>query len=279
LFLGEQHSYHYHRKKHKIPLSEIIVDYLQQADHVDFLFETDVRKTDVLALDMNSDEMAEYQEQIRVPKNITGNAILNQVRRLLAPYIKPYNDDDGAAKQFPAARVHWIDLDFNAGHKKSHPFLDALSDLTFRLNLENYEPFFQRIEACIMKESELTEADFLEAFRWEHSTKSNFEHRLSLQKRIFLVSLNILMGEDKVFYKCDHYTSVFMERAAEFDYSQYSFYSALHRFFMDVYTCCRILKTDAVETWYKNIIVYSGLLHTITCAKLLRLEGFSVYKI
>jgi hypothetical protein len=202
LFLGEQYSSHYHRKKNKLPLSEIIVDYLKHANHVDFLFETDVRKTDVLALSMNSEEMAEYQEQIRAPKNITGNAILNQVRRLLAPYIKPYNDDDGAAKQFPAARVHWIDLDFSLGHKKSHPFLDALSDLTFRFNLENFEPFFQRIEGCIMKESDLTETDLLEAFRWEHSKKTMFEHRLMLQKRIFLVSLDILTSEDKVFYKC-----------------------------------------------------------------------------
>jgi hypothetical protein len=50
------------------------------------------------------------------------------------------------------------------------------------------------------------------------------------------------------------------------------FYFIVHRFLMDFFTCCRILKEEG--RWYKNIVIYAGAAHTRNIERILLLLDF-----
>ena len=51
----------------------------------------------------------------------------------------------------------------------------------------------------------------------------------------------------------------------------------IYRFFMDMYTVCRLLKTDG--EWYKNIAVYAGSTHVLRIGTILQEIGFTVNRV
>lgn len=51
------------------------------------------------------------------------------------------------------------------------------------------------------------------------------------------------------------------------------FYFMVERFFMDFFTCCRLLKDEG--RWYKNIVIYAGALHTNNIGRMLYSLGFT----
>jgi hypothetical protein len=55
------------------------------------------------------------------------------------------------------------------------------------------------------------------------------------------------------------------------------FYYYVQRFFMDVYTCCRIVKNE--EVWFKKIAIYAGNFHVENYIQLLKAVGFSYHPV
>jgi hypothetical protein len=105
-------------------------------------------------------------------------------------------------------------------------------------------------------------------------------------KIYFFRSVYTILSESTFFRKCfgsdpTRYVPliklqrVFMGRweiQATSDNSIDHFYFVLQRFFMDFFTCCRLLKED--KRWFKNIVIYAGSAHTENIEQLLLLLEF-----
>ena len=291
LFIGEFHSENFRRKHGFTPISELIVPYLREANYVDFMFETSVREVNDFAAQkfsrMTYDDMHRYQRQLEEPKNTTGIDILNQLRQLLCWYIP--TEGHPARGKFPKAKVHYIDLAYPLGHKKSNNLLHVLNDVVeLNRDSDTRKPRFAQLKRKIQSQlielsrdtdSPLTDAIFRDAFNMSLA----FEDREYALRLIFdcafeelrrLVLKNCYAQERNIETK--YYSSMFLASCEMDNYSDYDFFFKLHRFLMDIYTCCRILKSDSNERWYKNMVVYAGAFHTVNCIRLMELYGFTL---
>jgi len=70
-----------------------------------------------------------------------------------------------------------------------------------------------------------------------------------------------------------------MKLCLENNFDEIGFFFWVHRYLMDVYTCCRILKHDADEKWYKNMVVYAGANHSINCMQIMQAHGLKIFNI
>jgi hypothetical protein len=292
LFIGEVHSEKFRRKYGCTPISELIVPYLQNANYVDFMFEASVQEVNEFSTQkisqLTHNDMRSYQRQLEKPKNTTGIDIMNQLRQLLCWYIP--TEGHPARSKFPRAKVHYLDHAYPTVHKKSNTLLHTLNEITnvdrhadtFRVQ---FDPMKRKIQSQLielshhMEDNLLTDALFFEAF----DMSTTFEDRVYAQLLIFdcafeelrrVVLKNCYAQERNI--NTLHYSSMFMTYSEKHNYDDFDFFYYLHRFLMDIYTCCRILKTDANERWYKNMVVYTGAYHTMNCIRLMELYGFDM---
>jgi hypothetical protein len=77
---------------------------------------------------------------------------------------------------------------------------------------------------------------------------------------------------DYIYYQWIDPKSPTVEPQENLEGDYYYFYFRVHRFFMDVYTCCRILKKE--DPWYKNVVLYAGYAHIRNCSGILQRIGY-----
>jgi len=266
LLLGEIHS----AISLDTGVDEIIKGYLETVnENVDFMLEVSPQQLDL--------PIQIYPE----------SSILNKIRSKLALYI-PYKQVP--PPHFPKARVHWIDTEFGWLTNNRDPFYKFLHCLNRVRELSNPEPYIKVIEDLLMKFGNLKE-NKMSSFLTYHG------HGGAIKRRqpdtwhnwrddmydIFAASLEWCQKSPiKTFKNCllqrnDDYFSMFNDVYGYLIMSPVNFLFCLHRFLMDVYTCCRMLKVD--DPWYKNIIVYAGASHTQSCAQILQHYGFKAERI
>jgi hypothetical protein len=292
LFIGETHSNHYHRKKNFVPMSELIIPYLTQAHYIDFMLETSAVRTDLRNSMYDSDDVDELRRLIQFPKNKTNLSILTQLEILVAPYITTAKSV--ARKKFKAARAHYIDIDFAEGHKKYSPlvhlltsFVDCRSEVG--AGSTRCAQYVDAIEDEVISSSEqgigsapVTKSIIEGAFAASKPMKTRIESMRRIFEIVFIVIQETLLN------KCIRhnrskttqvYSDLFFELCETYDFSKEEFFFLLHRFIMDVVTCCRLLKSDKNKQWYKNMVVYTGASHTLNCVNLLQMYGFKAHLI
>ena len=112
-----------------------------------------------------------------------------------------------------------------------------------------------------------------------------------LDKREFVRNVFTTLFQGKYFTKCstekrafplETYVDIFMRawEGAELKLLD-DFLFDIHRFIMDIYTCCRIMKREKNDTshWFKNMVVYAGNFHVLKDINILMQNGFSAWRI
>jgi hypothetical protein len=290
LFIGELHSKSYHRKQGFVPISEIIVSYLNRANFVDFMFETAVSHINDINSSHSIQAITRFQEAIKSPKNTTNADVINQIRRVLSPYIPTQGHPP--RKTFPKARAHYLDFSFDPGHKKFNTLLNLFTCLAYtNKSTDTRQTTMDKIKTELIELSRfmddddsgypLTDDNFRFAFGKEpfaarkHTLRLIFNCAFDELRRVVL-NRCYRQGRN---IKTSEYTKIFLELIETLRCTEIEFYFQIHRFLMDIYTCCRILKTDANERWYKNMVVYTGGMHTARALKILQLYGFTLKNI
>ena len=267
-------------------MSEIIVPYLTRANFVDFMFEVAVKHVDDINATLSNQHASRLQQEVKSPKNTSGVDIINEIRRLISSYIPTQGHPP--RNWFPKARAHYLDLDFLPGHKKYNTLLDLITRLAY--NSSQARTFIDKIKKELIGLSYFMDDDSGYPLTDDvfHLAFSNqpFAARKNALQLIFncafdelrRVVLNKCYREGRNI-KTSEYAKIFMSIVESSNCNETKYYFQMHRFLMDIYTCCRILKRDADEKWYKNMVVYTGAMHTARCLKLMQLYGFTIQNI
>ena len=277
LYIGEAHGTEYCRNNGFKPMSELIFPYLQNVTSpLDFMLEQLGEKPKSIeppqAMVPTIQRMAE--------KNINDSdfTILAQIRQLLEPYMFPENEVISKTNEkynlvrqtFPKARVHWLEPSVFPDKTKGDRLMNAFmkisnyqsSDTNFSIISPDEEnKFLQSVDSIIFGDNS------------KDLPKSKVKE--------FVKSCIPILQTAKCFSKCferganlspQQYADVFDAYLPESAYNdKLRTYFFFQRFLMDIYTCCRILKTES--GWYNNILIYAGDLHRGGVVKLLQLYG------
>lgn len=256
LLIGETHQQSFFGDKGYVPLSRIIVDYLQNVKQkVDFMFEVDETVVGIT-------DTPEYVTEIASrPENTSDLHILNQVRILLKSYVR-------REKRFPNARVHYLDKEkFRDGWLKE--LTEGANDDEIIFKTDD-EQLFQELFPNLYKVLGVTKVDGTEV----PDVKRMLELTLESWPFTKCRTRHKAMMPIHHYVRMFHGMNAFVKQDGDDDFKTFLF--TLHRIIMDMYTSCRILRNE--DGWYNNIIVYAGALHTYNMAHLLNSNGYSIQK-
>lgn len=109
-------------------------------------------------------------------------------------------------------------------------------------------------------------------------------------KRLFVADCLEVLMMSKFFRKCkagnenerglpiSFYVDVFFERSFEWR-SLNLFYMYIQRYFVDIFTVCRLFKHRIDPTQFQNVVIYEGQAHLIYQRRILELNGYEVHPI
>jgi hypothetical protein len=197
---------------------------------------------------------------------------------------------------YPYARIHWIDeLKFPHSRNKGDQLLThfkkfvlaAIEGLHEKCDTER-----RKIDLCMIH-------DFGYTPTWSsgpnHELYNNKQEKLSFNDHgiaDFLHCCYDALRESRYFRKCyggdpsrqelpswEIYREAFLACywVHITNKSINPFYFYIQRFFVDMYTCCRIMKKD--PRWFKNIVIYTGALHTNVYIFVLSRMGYVAHDI
>ena len=280
LFLiGEFHGDKFCRDKGYTPLAQIIEEYLQSRSYeepVDFMLEMTNYKHE------NTPEHLENTRTfVKGRTGIPNSANIEFTRELATHYLHLKNTN---------SRVHWLDIEYPFKKNKTDKLL-----LFFYEFVINATPDYLHSRWQIDKYL-IDDLKFTPKWSIRHGYDGGTYETNNLEKAAFLRATD----EDKInflktcydalrgsifFSKCygvqvpswEIYRDVFIESLKKHTNSIDEFYFNVQRFFMDMYTCCRIMKTDA--GWYKNIVIYAGDNHVQNYIDILTRLGFESHEL
>ena len=302
LMIGEKHQTNFCTEKGFAPIARYIEDYLGTAENVDFMLETPNDIADDFEPNMENESyissLQKAREQVGSDKNTSGRTILGLTRILVTRFLEP---NKGAPYQYErdksiTNRVHYLDIAYVRNEtEENDPFLTAFRDFVYEMaviknvKVVNYI-IKRRINPVVVREVErLYNGSSLPWIDASGSANDLLFERSSFEDKKMFVRASIeLLKKTKFFKKCfqkdqrevstDVYVDAFME-TNEPTTGMLQFYFYVQRFFMDIYTTCRILKTHTHPTWYKNIVVYGGYLHMLRITNLFRKLGYTEHKV
>ena len=304
LFIGETHQNKFCSKKGFVPIARLIEDFLYKADNVDFMIEYENATRYFSAKTYKTTKtLKKIRKIIDEGKGSRSMPIIALTRHLVDRFIPktqkyplrnseidPSKDTttfEKRTERLKNARVHWLDpsrvekvetkgdqlinLFYNHADDVSTGQLrkDQMLKINKVLDLDPVQVPFA-LQETVVNNVRLNQ--LMQLF-----DQSNLNSRLTF----FNACLEHL-SDSKHFRKCFREnrldrqicTDIFFEHLKS-DCSIRSFYFLIQRFFMDIYTCCRIMKRDANhERWYKNIVVYEGDAHVDRQVSILLRNGY-----
>ena len=284
LLIGEIHVRTFCNHYNYRPLAQFIEDILENSDQpLDFMLE---EQNFVLPLTpeeiTEAREIAQSEENRPNKRDNTLMFNIDLLRRLVRRYIPHEKANKGEKKYevkvLPNARVHWIEAEYTHGMYASGKvvtpgeiLIESFSDFV-RWIPDNKDDFtsdnFFYLERSLKRITETigftdecftTDALFLQA---TEETNKMFLRKIMKaleSSKLFkncLGSSRRLSSED--YYKCvlDKFNQIGARRRK---HPRYYFVFYVQRFLVDVFAMCRIVKKD--PRWYKNIVVYAGMVH------------------
>jgi len=271
LLIGENHSSNECREKGLVPMHEIIIPYLKETPHVDFMFEMDYeeipfyRKADLL------DELS-LDEKLAIT---------------VAKYI-PIKRREAGANDLQS-RIHWLDTLYpksttNNVDKEAQSFFFNLGSIVDDINrtedaVQNAQRKLFRI--LISKSN----AETIEAVENVRDTPEGDKYILRLGKDldIFLKLCISIILQSYRYIKCSAINVNIYLGAFKAAYlptrtftSNISLFYDLHRLALDIYACCRLAKND--HQWYKHIVIRVGDAHAVSLQYIFAATGYSLRK-
>ena len=244
LLIGEYHDI----DKGTIPaITDVITSFLRDTKYVDFMFECN---------------QVEYRPfKWYNPKRV----ILSNLCRMLKSQLPTRKGDQ--LHEF--SRVHWLDQSYKEKHKREkrdNPIwitqLDALADaytINAKIEDEYAESHFPELIDAFQNTFK-TAHEFIEHVLDQILNLKDFQqcglHSSLLTRENYSRILLKLYTRNKTFCK---------------------FAFEVHRFIMDMYTCCRVLRMEG--EWYRNIVVYTGGFHSARVGWMLSQADFTVRRV
>ena len=242
------------------------------------------------------------------PTNVNPVYILELTRSVVFPYIK----NDHKYTKLPNARVHWLepvvgyhsDHDLRSGESLQYWFhlylkakyekngymdlvlVEAVDEKVLAENQKQIDHCFDEINK-VVQTSERPVPAFTRPPKGGKNKRLHYGNAFTAatreEKLAFLdVCIDKLLGST-FFKNCKRQTR-FFDHVVYRDAFWASwegtttktiedFYYYVQRFFMDVYTCCRIMKQE--EVWFNKIVIYAGGFHVKNYISLLQAAGFT----
>jgi hypothetical protein len=309
--IGEMHTPVFCRDKGFTPLCSIIEEYLRtRTEPVDFMIETD-NEIDRQVPPLEETRENCSTQRVNHDENII-QLVRDMVAQYIPPVRKSVlSFPPRTVVELPNARVHWLDptlspprtkadwlfhymiqnvdlyydiVNENAGEAFSHNQLTSLYiSRTFINDLLDIQPDSPEASWALPEPSVIhtyeTQGHLDTIPGRELFLQSDESSKISFFKKVYDV-----LADAKFFKKCYSgdrliewgiLQTVFTRLWREYNPVNSTiehFYYTLTRFFMDFFTCCRILKEEG--RWYKNIVIYAGATHTTNIGRILLLLGF-----
>lgn len=309
LFIGETHQNQFCSKQGFEPIARHVEDFLYNGDNVDFMIEYE-NATRYFSANTYKKRTMTLKKVRSITHDGKGNkkrrpAVITLTRHLVDRFIPkkqkyelrnsemdrfdPTKDTTKFEKRnefLNNARVHWLD-------PSKIEKVETKGDMLVNL-------FYQHVNAY--SGGHVTKTDMLKINKvldldpvqipfavqengnnvtLDHLMTSFTQSTMNSRRAFFNVCLDHL-SDSKHFRKCFRERrldrqiceDVFFEDV-DADATVRKFYFLIQRFFMDIYTCCRIMKRDANhERWYKTIVVYEGGAHVDNQVKMLLRNGY-----
>ena len=290
--IGEQHTNNFCRHRGMTPVAQIIENYLAQDNGVDFMIEMPNNYSPDYSLD-------EIRQIVTEPVNrhLTldehGNSA-NYKNPLQVIHMTRFLAFKSRARRGPT-RVHWLEPHFppvkaplSTGDKLINAFMDFLNHYFEKRSFVEtitYRRHRLHINSILRDATGFTPA-------WSDTATGTDFYRYGNDPKIaFFTQCYNLLSTSKFFRKCreggprqinfEIYRDAFLEMwPSQDDKSINAFYFHMQRFIMDMFTCCRIMKTDKENPiWYKNIVIYAGNWHVINYINILKKLHYTQYKL
>lgn len=279
LLIGEEHTRNFCRDRGMTPLAEIIENYLDQNKNVDFMIEMTNRESHTKS---TTDDIRRIvtENKNRPPVGL-GPAPMQIITMTGALAYK--------AMRNKPTRVHWLDPEYPPVTRPSHGDRLLQEFAIFARQISNHSvrdsstPTFRDLRIRInriLQEANNYKVGWLD----QAIGRSNFETQGDYAKVEFFKACYDTLSTSKFFIKCRqgdsreikysiYLNAFFSSWFAEPHKNINIFYFNVQRFFMDMYTCCRIMKTDA--QWFKNIVIYAGYWHVTNYINILTHLGYT----
>jgi len=264
LFLiGEKHGQPECREKGFVPITDIIMNYLHTTPHVDFMLEIDNET-------INFYREADFAE---------APDIIQRLRVQVAPYIPT-----STAPERPGllSRVHWLDgilpkLAFGTPVDEDDEHVILL--LGQIMDDEDPDPtIVSTVFELLYKKADTLMRAAIQRVEHSPAGDSYISTIGTAAMRRFVKHVTVLILRTYKFSKCatfkslESYVDAFMTVYLPKVKSPYGLLFFMHRFSMDLYTCCRLLKEDPI--WYKHVVIYAGNSHIRSLQLILEAAGF-----
>lgn len=270
LLLGEIHQENFCEEKGFTPLPRILEDYLRAPPKpVDFMLEMGNNPRYYENLTETARQIASEHENRGYAEGEDPKSILTLTRDLVRHF-----------KPTPRARVHWLDANWFNPENESERLM-ALFGRLFDSYLNGDEKETERLREEINNFLKIPKAESL-----SYDAKDPKTIQL-----LFFKVYNALKNSKRL-KKC-YDSSLFRLQPPTFTQYWSAFrdayesekefvtldliYFNIQRFFMDMYTCCRLMKTEA--GWYRTIVVYAGDWHIQNYIAILRMMGFTKHEL
>jgi hypothetical protein len=292
IIIGEHHEKNFCTELGFEPIARLIEDYLREADNVDFMIEMPNDTGEVFCIDMRDPtyvaEIDEFRKAAKDRRNASPFSVLKLTRRLVARFVEPqkrgcykYERDKSISN-----RVHYMEPEVITDG--SDPFISSFllyteQYVTDKPKPDNYRHTLEKLINPLII-NELKKGTYkVTSLPWMFASgKMSFAKfgTSTVESQEILVKVCIdLLKTTRFFKKCfqrEHlrevpmrvYVQAFMKNTVKVD--MFEFYFRIQRFFVDIYTTCRILKRHTHESWYKNIVVYCGQGHAVILGDIFR---------
>jgi hypothetical protein len=296
-FIGEYHQVMFCRSLNFTPIAEVIEDFLKGSKGIDFMIEDDN------SVKADRTPLNEVRRIVKEYENFSNFKIINLTRDLVRRYIPGQPN----YRKLPYTRVHWLDPlidDFpedtpDSGEAMLHMFNTFIPLWIKHYREENVEAYSQEsMDHCLwsilmmlkmttypLPLFALPNLDEDGVYKWRRWVQKEFEKSSQQDKELFFEACLSKVLEAKYFRNCirdkrllqmEDYKEVFwgiwIDKPPNDLENIEMFLFDIQRFFMDVFTCCRMMKKEG--QWYKKIVVYAGGLHVRKCISLLEKCGY-----
>lgn len=256
LLIGERHMKVSINKSFP-PITDVIIPFLENGDKIDFM----VEHFNVYYKSMGP--VAKRKQYV----DTLDDTVINKLRVLLSPYIFGEKLDNTYVRyeNFDSSRVHWLDRTFTY-EEGTPPWLMHLQTCSYKYI--DKRPSFEECDSSVLQENILIPAAKMtspEFARYMVNLIAFLPDFIKCNKRN-----NFIRGSFEALFAHNHLTRF---QPGNTDFLLFNF-----RLIMDMYTVCKLLKTDT-SGWYTNTVIYAGMNHTLHVAKMLHENGFTVRKV
>ena len=192
---------------------------------------------------------------------------------------------------YPNARIHWLEFPTLNSRNKADQLLGHFEKFMLATVQPERDAERRKIDLCLIQYFAYTppwsSGPDPDRYNPQQEKLTFNQHGMSID---FLHCCYDALRFSKYFRKCygddpsrqappwEIYRDAFLNCWAREDTPFIDvFYSNVQRFFVDMYTCCRILKQD--PRWFKNIVIYAGEWHVDNYIYILSRMGYAAYNV